>query len=387
MRIKLYEEFISEKVDYDDKFGITPDLESDVKDIFFELRDEGIEVDVQRWISQSDMICITLSPIDSQSESDRFKVESVKEYVMMLIDYMKIKYDVKSIEYDVCIGDFRSGDTNNYSFDEFPDEMSGLDTNEFGINFVVEDWTINESFNKLDVIKGNIEDIFVELIDDGFLLDVNTVNYDKWLSAGSIYVYLEHKDEFRVDDVKDYIMMLNDYMKLEFNRFTALYSLDYMHSDSSYSSSMQFESFPTGNSTDINNLRIHYIFPSKSLNEGFGDFRGTDFDKIESDVNDMFIDLKDDGAKITIDFYHKGVGYGVGAEDYMIKVRIYSDRKFSMSDVEEPTRMMVDYFKDLTDRRIDMEYQRASDYTNTRQSKFNPYSFDNEVTIYLIERA
>ena len=123
------------------------------------------------------------------------------------------------------------------------------------------------------------------------------------------------------------------------------------------------------------------------INEGFGDFIGPEFDKIESDVNDMFIDLKDDGAKISIDFYHKGVGYGAGAEDYMIKVRIYSDRKFSMSDVEEPTRMMVDYFKDLTDRRIDMEYQRASDYTNTRQSKFNPYSFDNEVTIYLIERG
>jgi hypothetical protein len=388
MRIKLYEQFILEKVDYDDKFGITPELESDVKDIFVELRDEGIEVITQRWISQSDMICITLSPIDSDSERDRFKVESVKEYVMMLIDYMKIKYDVKKISYDVCIGDFHSGDTNNYSFDEFPDEMSGLDTDEFGINFQVQDSTINESFNRLDVIKGNIEDIFVELIDDGFLLDVNTANYDKWLSAGSIYVYLEHKDEFRVDDVKDYIMMLNDYMKLEFNRFMALYSLDYMHSDSSYSASMQFESFPTGNSTDINNLRIHYTFPYKSLmNEGFGDFIGPEFDKIESDVNDMFIDLKDDGAKIWIDFYHKGVGYGVGAEDYMIKVRIYSDRKFSMSDVEEPTRMMVDYFKDLSDRRIDMEYNMSSDYTNTRQREFNPYSFDNGVTIFLIERG
>ena len=260
----MYEEFISEKVDYDDKFGITPELESDVKDIFVELRDEGIEVDIQRWISQSDMICITLSPIDSQSERDRFKVESVKEYVMMLIDYMKLKYDVKSIEYEVHIGDIDRGETMSYSFDEFPDEMSGLDTDEFGINFQVPDYEINE---------------------------------------------------------------------------------------------------------------------------GFGDFVGPEYDKIESDVNDMFIDLKDSGAKITIDFYHKGVGYGAGAEDYMIKVRIYSDRKFSMSDVEEPTRMMVDYFKDLTDKRVDMEYQRASDYTNTRQREFNPYAFDNEVTIYLIERA
>lgn len=264
--IKGYNDFITEanSLQYDDKFGITDELVSDVKDIFVELMDEGIEVDVQRWISQSDMICITLSPIDSQSERDRFKVESVKEYVMMLIDYMKLKYDVKSIEYEVHIGDIDRGETMSYSFDEFPDEMSGLDTDEFGINFEVPDYEINE---------------------------------------------------------------------------------------------------------------------------GFGDFIESEYDKIESDVNDMFIDLKDSGAKINIDFYHKGVGYGAGAEDYMIKVRIYSDRKFSMSDVEEPTRMMVDYFKDLTDKRVDMEYNMSSDYTNTRQREFNPYSFDNEVTIYLIERG
>jgi len=123
------------------------------------------------------------------------------------------------------------------------------------------------------------------------------------------------------------------------------------------------------------------------INEGFGDFDSFDYDKIESDVNDIFIDLKDSGAKVNIDFYHKGVGYGAGVDDYMIKVRIYSDRKFSMTEVEEPTRMMVDYFKDLSDKRIDMEYNMASDYTNTRQREFNPYSFDNGVTIYLIERG
>lgn len=398
MRIKLYKDFIIEREIsyYDSKFGITPELESDVKDIFVELRDEGIEVDVQSWESRSGIIYVSLSPI-SDREKNSFKVSLVKEYVMMLIDYMNLKYDVKKVTYDVDRGDFDNGETKTYSYDEFPEGFEmvidgevmpiDLDTDEFCINFVVEDWTINESFNKLDVIKGNIEDIFVELIDDGFLLDVNTVNYDKWLSTGSIYVYLEHKDEFRVDDVKDYIMMLNDYMKLEFNRFMTLYSLDYMHSDSSYSSSMQFEYFPTGNSTDINNLRIHYIFPSKSLNEGFGDFKGTDFDKIESDVNDMFIDLKDSGAKIWIDFYHKGIGYGTGPDDYMIKVWIYSDRKFSMTEVEEPTRMVIDYFHDLTGKRIDMEYNMMSDYTNTRQTEFSPYSFDNEITIYFIERG
>ena len=124
------------------------------------------------------------------------------------------------------------------------------------------------------------------------------------------------------------------------------------------------------------------------INEGFGDFSEADYDKIESDVNDMFIELKDSGAKVNIDFYHKGVGYGAGVEDYMIKVRLNnSDRQFNMKDIEEPTRMMVDYFKYLSDRRIDMEYNMASDYTNTRQREFNPYSFDNGVTIYLIERG
>ena len=191
----------------------------------------------------------------------------------MLIDYMNMKYDVKKVSYDVCLGDFSTnwGDTINRSFSEFPDNVAELDTDEFCINFKVPD-VISETF----------------------------------------------------------------------------------------------------------------------INEGFGDFTGPDYDKIESDVNDMFIDLKDDGAKISIDFYHKGVGYGTGPDDYMIKVRINSDRKFNMKEVEEPTRMMVDYFKDLTDKKVDMEYNMSSDYTifkPQRQREFNPYSFDNGVTIYLIERA
>jgi hypothetical protein len=129
------------------------------------------------------------------------------------------------------------------------------------------------------------------------------------------------------------------------------------------------------------------LFDTFNINESFGDFIGTDFDKIESDINDIFVDMKDYGAKINIEFYHKGVGYGIGPEDYMIKVKIYCDSGFLLYDIEEPTRMMVDYFQDLTDNRIDMEYNMASDYTKTRKRKFNPYSFDKEVTIYLIERA
>ena len=145
--IKGYNDFITEEKSVD-KFGITPELESDVKDIFVELRDEGIEVDTQRWISQSDMICITLSPIDVEGDRHCFKVGSVKEYVMMLIDYMKIKYDVKKVSYDVCLGDFTTnwGDTITNSYDEFPDKVGDLDTNEFGINFEVPDYEINEGF-------------------------------------------------------------------------------------------------------------------------------------------------------------------------------------------------------------------------------------------------
>ena len=129
------------------------------------------------------------------------------------------------------------------------------------------------------------------------------------------------------------------------------------------------------------------LFDTFNINESFGDFIGPDFDKIESDINDIFVDMKDYGAKIAIYFYHKGVGYGVGPEDQLVKVKIYCDSGFLLYDIEEPTRMMVDYFQDLTDKRVDMEYDMASDYTKTRKREFNPYSFDKEVTIYLIERA
>ena len=265
--IKGYNNFITEVKKYDDKFGITPELESDVADIFVELLDDGIEVDTQRWQDFSDTISITLSPIQDW-DKDSFEIVSVKEYVMMLIDYMNMKYDVKKVSYDVALGDFDSNDFMFYSYDSFPDNVADLYTDEFCINFKLSD-VISETF----------------------------------------------------------------------------------------------------------------------INEGFGDFTGPDYDKIESDVNDMFIDLKDNGAKIMVDFYHKGVGYNTGPDDYMIKVRINSDKKFNMKEVEEPTRMMVDYFQDLTDKKVDMEYNMSSDYTNTRQREFNPYSFDNGVTIYLTERA
>jgi len=266
--LKEYNQFITEAKKYDDKFGIPPELESDVADIFVELRDLGFEVDVQRWISQSDMICVTLSPIDSESSRDRIKISEVKEYVMMLIDYMKMKYDVKSVTYDICLGDFDTGETKNYSYKRFPDVLKDLDTDEFGINFEVDDYEISEGF----------------------------------------------------------------------------------------------------------------------INEGFGDFSEADYDKIESDINDMFIELKDNGAQIKLEFYHKGVGYGVGPEDYMMKIWLYSDRGFKLSEVEGPAMMTKDYIQDLTDREVHMEYQLSSDYTNTRQTKFNPYSFDTSMTIYLIEK-
>ena len=267
MRVKGYNEFITEVKKHDDKFGITPELESDVKDIFVELLDDGIEVDTQCWKDYSDTISITLSPIQDW-DKDSFEIVSVKEYVMMLIDYMNMKYDVKKVSYDVALGDFDSNDFMFYSYDSFPDNVADLYTDEFCINFKLSD-VISETF----------------------------------------------------------------------------------------------------------------------INEGFGDFTESDYDKIESDVNDMFIDLKDDGAKIDVDFYHKGVGYGTGPDDYMIKVQVYSGSDFKVIDLEEPIRMMVDYFQDLTGNKVDMEYQRSRDYTNTRQREFSPYSFDDNVSIFLIERG
>jgi hypothetical protein len=170
--IKGYNNFITEVKKYDDKFGITPELESDVADIFVELLDDGIEVDTQRWQDFSDTISITLSPIQDWDKNS-FKIGSIKEYVMMLIDYMNMKYDVKKVSYDVCLGDFSTnwGDTINRSFSEFPDNVAELDTDEFCINFkvsdVISETFINEGFGDFtgpdyDKIESDVNDMFID---------------------------------------------------------------------------------------------------------------------------------------------------------------------------------------------------------------------------------
>lgn len=148
---------------------------------------------------------------------------------------------------------------NQFILEKKYDDKFGITPElESDINFQVPDYEINEGFNELQGIKGNLQDILVELVDQGFSIDVNIRNYDK-KSGGSIYVYLENDDEFRVDDVKDYIMMLNDYMQMNFDKFKTLYRLDYMHS-SGDNCSYGFEYFPDGNTTDIYNLLIEYKF-------------------------------------------------------------------------------------------------------------------------------
>jgi uncharacterized protein (UPF0335 family) len=67
-----------------------------------------------------------------------------------------------------------------------------------------------ESFSDENKIKSDIKDIFVELIDSGF--DVNVITY---FTKNQYYVTIHRIDKelFDVDIIKEYDLMLRDYLQ------------------------------------------------------------------------------------------------------------------------------------------------------------------------------
>ncbi len=60
--------------------------------------------------------------------------------------------------------------------------------------------------NDWDKIEKNVTEIFVELIDIGYVIEVRDALYD------SVSVYIKKPKGLDIEDVKDYILMFIDYM-------------------------------------------------------------------------------------------------------------------------------------------------------------------------------
>lgn len=102
--------------------------------IFVELKDEGINVATQVWSGTA--ITITLytpkTIRDEKIYSKKFNTKDTYEYVMMLIDYMNLKYKVNKVLIKV-------GLLNKVTYNWFPDnasiEIPDVMTDQFIISF------------------------------------------------------------------------------------------------------------------------------------------------------------------------------------------------------------------------------------------------------------
>lgn len=68
-------------------------------------------------------------------------------------------------------------------------------------------------------IGKDIDDIFVELKDEGF-----TVRYMMWYEDGRSVTVTISKPEFSSDDIKEYVMMFIDYMESYFGNVSVNYT-------------------------------------------------------------------------------------------------------------------------------------------------------------------
>jgi hypothetical protein len=143
MKIIKYKQFNEQRYD---KVNIDKSIEQDIDDIFIELKDEGIEVATKAW--RDDKIHVTLYRYESgpSNESKLFNTKDTYEYVMMLIDYMNLKYKVNKVTYDVVLPNYKipvdsknqyyknkedMGNVSSYTFENIPYVM----TDEFCISF------------------------------------------------------------------------------------------------------------------------------------------------------------------------------------------------------------------------------------------------------------
>lgn len=88
-----------------------------------------------------------------------------------------------------------------------------------------EDITTLEVPNKIE-INDSVKDIFIELEDDGFEVRSNTFfdRSDNYM----LYIYLEGRSIFEINDIRDKVEMIIDYMRMEWGDIRVKYGIGYI---------------------------------------------------------------------------------------------------------------------------------------------------------------
>lgn len=247
------------------------DIKSSIDDITIELEDNGFTCKVdccynKNWLTDKEQddafIKYGLSvnihkwkgrEVYSPNGVINFKYEDISEYILMIIDFMKDKWKYLKISYsyNTYFDDYgnKSSHQHEITRDGIPNGflyLNGIDLQSFKIKIKKDNPTRFQRFMKKfediteltgmpsdKAIIDNVDDILVELDDEGFDLEVGVAEYDYdygEIYAGEYCIGLEKNGlivrisrikndtlTFKYNCISEYVITIIDFMKMNWD--------------------------------------------------------------------------------------------------------------------------------------------------------------------------
>ena len=220
-----------------ESFNDFSNIKNDIRDIFIELVDDKFNVrfrpnigwrvredNPDRVYDENFLKAVNTGNFSVILERERdstydFQISEVYEYIMMLVDFV----ESIGINSKVCF----KASTRNKRGSNYIKKMTLTQLEKFAeegkpINFIeiVFENNVNESYDSDgkftidDKFKQDIRDIFVELEDDDYLVDIDYLDKGKGIQDIMVMINNDKNDKlFNSNMVKDYFLMLLDYTK------------------------------------------------------------------------------------------------------------------------------------------------------------------------------
>lgn len=216
-----------------------------------------------------------------------------------------------------------------------------------------------ENFD-LEDIKSGIDDVLVELKDNGF--NIRKIVTEMGSYSGISVHIIKTGDEFEFNDIEEYVIMLVDYINSylpdykdikffafdnDLHKLIETDSIDIINSLLAWyeaeNKEYKLRTFKvTFGSTNINKIiaenYIDDIIQSEQKDKYKYLTESLNIKKIESDLSDMFIELFDIGYDVLIGSHNDTITLSIRRDDR---------QKFNTADVREYILMAEDYFKNI----------------------------------------
>lgn len=211
-----------------------------------------------------------------------------------------------------------------------------------------------ENFD-LENIKSGIDDVLVELKDNGF-------NVRKIVNDNSISIHIiKTGDEFVFNDIEEYVIMLVDYVNTYLPRYKE--DVKFMGFDGDLDKVVESDSIDVINTRLAWNEAENKQYKLRTFKVCFGDGRFAKViaesyidDMIVSDeelkrmwnnIEDIFVELKDDKYNVSITSYNSITGLDITLRSPRIGVRYFSPIKYGkiIDYINTLEEFMIDYYK------------------------------------------